>query len=67
MPRLRPKTVRYLPPNEHVRAVQDLSKGGRYIAKGTWLPRSDEVVLERPDLFEVCYLLSNEMEANQDG
>jgi hypothetical protein len=64
MPRRKqPATVvRRSAPADRVRAVQNMSKGGRFIPAGTWLPRDDEVVVERPDLFEVVYRLSAELE-----
>jgi hypothetical protein len=67
VPRLRPKQkepARFAP-DDQVEAIQDLSKGGRYVTRGTRLSRSDPVVLERPDLFQVRYRLDQEV--NDDG
>jgi hypothetical protein len=64
MPRLRMKrseTVRVSPaPDDAVYALSDVSKGGRWVAKGTLLRRDDPIVQERPDLFEVRYRLDQE-------
>jgi hypothetical protein len=47
-----------------VYATTDLSKGSRYVRRGDPVRRDDPMVLERPDLFEIRYLLSEEAKQN---
>ena len=46
---------------EIVFATTDVSKGGRVIRKGDAVRRDHVMVQERPDLFEVRYPLSEEL------
>lgn len=64
MPRLFPKQgepVKRSAPGDLVYALVDVSKGSRWVSKGTPLRRDEPMVLERPDLFEVRYPLSEEV------
>jgi hypothetical protein len=74
MPRLRTRrmepAVRVLRrgPDETVVALSDVSKGGRYVQKGTRIDRNDEMVRELPSEFEVRYRLDTEvLEEVSDG
>ena len=64
MPRLRPKQEVRQAPTDTVYALSGVSKGGRWVEKGTPLTRSDPMVIERPDLFEVRYRLDQEVTSN---
>ena len=52
------------PHRETVWATSDVIKGCRLVRKGEALPRSDAMVAERPDLFEVRYPLTEEVRPN---
>ena len=60
--RLKPERVTAPPPRTGlVYAVTDMTKGNRIVRKGDGLPRDNVMVLERPDLFEVRNLLTEEV------
>jgi hypothetical protein len=51
-----------------VLALSDVSKGGRYVQKGTRIDRNDEMVRELPQEFAVMYRLDTEvLEEVSDG
>jgi hypothetical protein len=64
VPRLRPKQEVRRAPTDMVYALTAVSKGGRWVEKGTPLTRTDPMVIERPDLFEVRYRLDEEVTNN---
>jgi hypothetical protein len=49
-----------LPPDDSVEAITDLQYGRRWVPQGTRLERSDPLVADHPEVFQVRYRLDQE-------